>query len=53
MNILNEKDLKWSAQHLPAPVRTESKDDEEYTKLAIKPQKDKVAGLKKVSLAES
>ena len=53
MNVLSEKDLKWSAQHLPAPVRTELPvdDEEENTKLAIEPQKHKVAVPKKVSLA--
>lgn len=55
MNVLGEKDLKWSAQHLPAPVRTELPvdDEEENTKLAIEPRKNKVAVPKKVSLAMS
>lgn len=51
MNVLIEMDLKRSAQHLPALVRTELPvdDEEENTKLAIEPRKHKVAVPKKVS----
>ena len=53
MNVLNKKDLEWSAEHLPAAVSTESENNEEKenTEPAIEPPKKKVPCAKKVSIS--